>query len=138
MDERETRLTESILIFTVEGDDAIQLKIGGVKIGAWGPSCKQAIALLKLEAELRTLRSVEPPREMVAMAERIAKNANECCGRSDGYEEQVRDLAPAELTALRSQTLDEAARVAEDPNISVRDTAAAIRALTGRDAAPGW
>lgn len=57
--------------------------------------------------------AVEPPREMVAMAERIAKNANECCGRSDGYEEQVRDLALAELAALRSQTLDEAARVAD-------------------------
>ncbi len=50
-------LLERILIYIVEGDDAVQLKIGGVKIGAWGPSCKQAIVLLKLDAELRAILS---------------------------------------------------------------------------------
>lgn len=55
------------------------------------------------------------------LAREIASMANECCGRSDGYEEAVRDKARVAIRAA----LDEAAKVAREGSsrLPITDTA---------------
>jgi hypothetical protein len=46
-------------------------------------------------------------KELEKAAERISDYANECCNRSDGYKEDVRELALKELKWALSQKLSE-------------------------------
>ena len=44
---------------------------------------------------------------LIKAAEKIAAYANTCCGRSDGYEEDVRDVAYAYLVAADSGSAED-------------------------------
>jgi hypothetical protein len=86
------------------------------------------------------MRSPEDfPADIIAAAMRIAEKANECCYRTDGYEEDIRDeIARALMERDRAATkkerercakflVKEAKEVVASEGMALRAAAAAIR-----------
>jgi hypothetical protein len=61
-----------ITIYRIAGDDAIHLTVDGEKIGAFGPSTTKAMALLRLDAELRALKERPTETAPAGDAEKLA------------------------------------------------------------------
>ena len=66
-----------------------------------------------------------------ASANEVAEYANQCCHRSDGYEEDVAALVLAKLQAAQADAFERAAKVCADADKSTHpsDLADKIRAL---------
>jgi LmbE family N-acetylglucosaminyl deacetylase len=70
--------------------------------------------------------------ELIAkLAAEIADKANECCSRSDGYEEAIEAQAKAALEEVRRKALEEAAAICDrfqERKMAPAECAGAIRA----------
>lgn len=157
MDDRETRLTDEAFVNHIavcmfwKSEHLDPQEISDVPEHEWfGDAFPSAMSdrardfwlilarYVIADVEARTLRSVGPPREMVTMVRKlmgpyILTDAGEDTNYFSSAKTDCEILASA-FTALRSQTLDEAARVADDPaleepTLTGRQIAARIRAL---------
>lgn len=144
MDDRETRLTVGLSAAEVADSPAAK-SVFAIAAALNTRGIAAAIEVLDRAVAYhgRTLRSVEPPREMVESVANALATEFEAMYRVFD-EGQAEDLARVAIAIVRSQTLDEAARVARGWKSSLRpgtearrlgheeaarEIAAAIRAL---------